>query len=221
MLEAAEFIARCEDAGFSGVRVHDHQHSGRVVFLALALAAECTKKLVLYGGHTNPVIRHPMVLASLLGYTLEEIASDRMRLTVGPGCLAVGNIGRPRASFQTMRDAILTIRRLLRGERMTFNGVENQLRNVSDPPTPVYLTAAGPRMMELAGKVTDGALLLVGLHPLSIAAARRRLEAGAQRSGRDLSGFPIIYITPTTVVDNYATDRRAGHNNNFGPANRI
>lgn len=48
VLEAAEFIAGCEDAGFSGVRVHDHQHSGRVVFLTLALAAERTKKLVQY-----------------------------------------------------------------------------------------------------------------------------------------------------------------------------
>ena len=162
-----------------------------------------------------------MVLASLLGYTLEEIARERVRLTVGPGYLVVGNIGRPRASVQTMRDAILIIRRLLRRERVTFNGVETQLRNVSDPLTPVYLTAAGPRMMELAGEVADGALLLVGLHPLAIAAARRRLEAGAQRSGRDLSGFSIIYITPTTVVDDCATARRAGHNNDFGPANRI
>lgn len=167
------------------------------------------------------MIRHPMVLALLLGYTLEEIAPDRVRLTVGPGYLAVGNIGRPRASFQTMRDGILTIRRLLRGERVILNGVETQLRNVSDPPTPVYLTAAGPRMMELAGEVADGALLLVGLHPLAIAAARRRLEAGAQRSGRDLSGFSIIYITPTTVSDYCATARRAGHNNDFGSANRI
>ena len=151
--------------------------------------------------------RHPMVLASL-GHTLEEIAPERVRLTVGAGYLAVGNIGRPRASLQTMRDAILTIRRLLRGERVTFNGVETQLRNVSDPPTPVYLTGDGPRMVELAGEVADGALLLVGLHPLAIAAARRRLEAGARRSGRDLAEFPIIYITPTTVADDSATARR-------------
>ena len=207
VLETAEFIAGCEAAGFSGVGVHDHQHSGRDVFLTLALAAERTNKLVLYPATTNPVTRHPMVLASL-GHTLEEIAPGRVRLTVGPGYLAVGNIGRPRASLQTMRDAILTIRRLLRGERVTFNGVETQLRNVTDPPTPVYLTAAGPRMVELAGEVADGALVLVGLHPLAMAAARRRLEAGALRSGRQLADFPIIYITPTTVADDSATARR-------------
>ena len=132
VLETADFIAGCEAAGFSGVGVHDHQHSGRDVFLTLALAAERTSRLTLYPATTNPVTRHPMVLASL-AHSLEEIAPERIRLTVGPGYLAVGNIGRPRATVAAMRRAILTIRSLLRGERLEFNGVETRLRNVSDP----------------------------------------------------------------------------------------
>ena len=150
--ETAEFIAGCEAAGIAGVGVHDHQHSGRDVYLTLALAAERTSSLTLYPATSNPVTRHPMVLASL-AHTLEEIAPGRIRLTVGPGFLSVGNIGKPRASLATMREAILTIRRLLRGERVTFNGVETRLRNESDAPTPVNMTAAGPRMVELAGEV--------------------------------------------------------------------
>ena len=63
-------------------------------------------------------------------------------------------------------------------------------------------------MVELAGEVADGALMLVGLHPQAIAAARRRLETGAQRSGRDLSDFKIIYITPMTVDDDGPEARR-------------
>ena len=140
--ETADFIAGCEGAGFSGVGVHDHQHSGRDVFLTLALAAERTSRLTLYPATTNPVTRHPMVLASL-AHSLEEVAPERIRLTVGPGYLAVGNIGRPRATVAAMRRAVLTIRRLLRGERVEFNGVETRLRNVSDRPTPVFMTAAG------------------------------------------------------------------------------
>ena len=205
--QTADFIADCEVAGFSGVGVHDHQHSGRDVFLTLALAAERTSSITLYPATTNPVTRHPMVLASL-AHTLEEIAPGRFRLTVGPGYLAVGNIGRPRASLKTMREAILNIRRLLRGERVIFNGTETRLRNVSEPPTPVFMTAAGPRMVELAGEVADGALMLVGLHPLAVAAARRRLEIGAQRAGRDLEDFPIIFITPMTVDEDSQEARR-------------
>ena len=205
--ETADFIARCEEAGFSGVGVHDHQHSGRDVFVTLALAAERTSRLALYPATTNPVTRHPMVLASL-AHTLEEIAPERVRLTVGPGYLAVGNIGRPRATVAAMRQAIQTIRRLLRGEQVEFNGVTTRLRNLSASPTPVFMTAAGPRMVELAGEVADGAMLLVGLHPRGVEAARRRLEIGAARAGRSLDGFQTIFITPTTVSEDGAEARR-------------
>ena len=205
--ETAEFIAGCEAAGFSGVGVHDHQHSGRDVYLTLALAAQRTSELTLYPATTNPVTRHPGVLASL-AHTLEEIAPGRVRLTVGPGYLAVGNIGRPRASLETMRQAILAMRRLLRGETVVFNGTETKLRNISDTPTPIFMTAAGPRMVELAGEVDDGALMLVGLHPESVAAANRRLQVGAERGNRDLDNFQNIYITPTTVDEDGASARR-------------
>ena len=205
--ETADFIAGCEDAGFSGVGVHDHQHSGRDVFVTLALAAERTSQLALYPATSNPVTRHPMVLAAL-AQSLEEVAPERARLSVGPGYLSVGNIGRPRATVAAMREAILTIRRLLQGERVEFNGVETRLRNISDTPTPVFMTAAGPRMVELAGEVADGALLLVGLHPRAVDAARRRLEIGAERAGRSLDGFQTIFITPTTVSDDGPAARR-------------
>ena len=205
--ETADFIAGCEAAGFSGVGVHDHQHSGRDVFVTLALAAERTSRLTLYPATSNPVTRHSMVLASL-AHSLEEIAPERVRLTVGPGYLSVGNIGRPRATVAAMRRAVLTIRRLLRGERVEFSGVETRLRNLSPHPTPVFMTAAGPRMVELAGEVADGALLLVGLHPRAVDAARRRLEIGAARAGSNLNGFQTIFITPTTVSDDGHAARR-------------
>ena len=205
--ETADFIAQCEAAGFSGVGVHDHQHSGRDVFLTLALAAGRTSALTLYPATTNPVTRHPMVLASL-AHTLEEIAPQRVRLTVGPGYLAVGNIGRPRATVSAMRRAILAMRRLLRGESVEFNGVQTRLRNISEPPTPVFMTAAGPRMVELAGEVADGALLLVGLHPDAVKAARRKLEIGAERAGRSLENFHTIFITPATISEDGSAARR-------------
>ena len=46
--ELADFVAGCEDAGFAGVGIHDHPHSGRDVYVALALAAQRTRRLRLY-----------------------------------------------------------------------------------------------------------------------------------------------------------------------------
>lgn len=193
--QVADFIRRCEDAGFHGVGVHDHPHSGRDVYVTLALAAERTSRLVLYPATSNPVTRHPLVLASL-AHSLDEIAPGRVRLSVAPGFLAVRSIGRHRARIETLREAVVAIRRLLAGETVLFGSTQTRLRNTSRPAVPVYLLAAGPHMVELAGEVADGALLMVGLHPRSVIAARQRLQEGTRRTGRDLRDFPTVFIVP-------------------------
>ena len=191
--DIADFIVRCEDAGFDGVGIHDHPSSGRDAYLALALAARSTRRLRLFPATSSPVVRHPLVLASL-AHSLEEIAPGRACLTVAPGFLSTRSIGKPRAGVAVMREAMRDLRRLLAGEEVGFGPTSLRLRNRSTRPTPVHLLAAGPRMIELAGEVADGAFLMVGLHPAAVRAARRHLEAGAQRAGRTLDGFPVTFV---------------------------
>ena len=191
--DVAEAIARAEDAGFDGVGVHDHPHSGRDVYMALALAAARTRRVTLYPATSSPAVRHPLLLASA-AHSLEEIVPGRARLTIASGFLAARSVGRPRATVAAMREAIVQVRALLAGERQTFAATETRLRNVTARPTPVFLLAAGPRMIELAGEVADGALLFVGLHRDAIARARRHLAIGAARAGRSLADVPVIFI---------------------------
>jgi 5,10-methylenetetrahydromethanopterin reductase len=189
------------------VGVHDHPHNGRDAYLALALAAARTERIGLYPATSSPIVRHPLLLASLVN-SLDEIAPGRARLTVAPGFLAVRSIGQPRATVAAMREALVTIRRLLAGETVRFGEADTRLRNPRPAPPPVYLLAAGPRMVELAGEVADGALLLVGLDPRAVAAARAHLAEGARRAGRDLAGFRTIFIVPVAVEDDLATARQ-------------
>lgn len=203
----ADFIARCEDAGFDGVGVHDHPHRGRDVYVTLGLAAARSRRLRLYPATSSPVVRHPLLLASAT-QSLEEIAPGRIGLTVAPGFLAARAIGRPRGSVALMREAVLALRRLLAGETAEFEGRASRLLNTSVPAPPVYLLAAGPRMVELAGEVADGAVLMVGLHPESIRAARRHLEDGARRAGRSLAGFRTIFIVTIALADRAEDARR-------------
>jgi 5,10-methylenetetrahydromethanopterin reductase len=191
--DLAAFIARCEEAGFDGIGIHDHPASGRDAYLALALAAQATSRIRLFPATSSPVVRHPLVLASL-AHSLEEIAPGRTCLTVAPGFLSTRSIGKPGASVAFMREAVGDLRRLLAGETVAFGPTQSRLRNLSATPPPVYLLAAGPRMTELAGEVADGAFLMVGLHPAAIRAARRRLEAGARRAGRTLESFPVVFV---------------------------
>jgi 5,10-methylenetetrahydromethanopterin reductase len=139
------------------------------------------------------LVRHPLVLASL-AHSLEEIAPGRTCLTVAPGFISTRSIGKLRARVAVMREAIRDIRKLLAGESVEFGPTSTRLRNRSATPTPVYLLAAGPRMIELAGEVADGAFLMVGLHSAAIRAALRHLEQGAARAGRSLRGFPVVFV---------------------------
>jgi len=189
----ADIVARAEDAGFDGVGVHDHPHSGRDVFMALALAALRTRRVSLYPATSSPAVRHPVLLASA-AQSLEEIAPGRARLTLAPGFLAARSVGRPRATVAAMRDAVLQIRGLLAGDGQVFGPSETRLRNRAARPTPVFLLAAGPRMVELAGEVADGALLFVGLHRDAIALARHHLAIGARRAGRSAADIPVLFI---------------------------
>jgi 5,10-methylenetetrahydromethanopterin reductase len=191
--DLAAFVARCEDAGLDGVGIHDHPSSGRDAYLALALAAEATHHLRLFPATSSPLVRHPLLLASL-AHSLEEIAPERTYLTVAPGFISTRSIGAQRAPVAVMRDAILNLRRLLAGEDVEFGRTSTRLRNRGATPNPVYLLAAGPRMIELAGEVADGAFLMVGLHPSAVHAALRHVEAGAARAGRSLAGFPVVFV---------------------------
>ena len=205
--EVADVIARCEDAGFDGVGVHDHPHSGRDAYVVLALAAERTRRIRLYPATSSPVVRHPVLLASLV-HSLDELAPGRVCLTVAPGFLSARSVGRGRATVDTMREAVIGLRRLLAGESVAYGDPPSRLRNVGPSAPPVYVLAAGPRMVELAGEVADGAFLMVGLHPDAVAAARRHLQAGARRMGRSLDGFHTVFVVTIALDGAGAAARR-------------
>ena len=198
MPELVEFVKRCEDAGFYGVGIHDHHHSGRDAYMALALAASSTGRICLYPATSNTVTRHPLVLAALAN-SLEEVAPGRTLLTLAPGFLSVESAGKRRAPLEKLRKDTTTVRRLLAGETVYFGATSVRQRNVPVRPPQVLVTASGPRLLELAGEVADGALMLVGLHPDSVAAARERLAAGANRSGSGSEKLQEIFIVPVGV----------------------
>src|SRR5439155_11193751 len=126
--ELADFIARCEQAGFDGVGVHDHPSSGRDAYLALALAARATQRLELFPATSSPLVRHPLVLASL-AHSLQEIAPGRTYLTLAPGFISTRSIGKSRAPIAAMREALGEVRRLLAGESVEFGATATRLRN--------------------------------------------------------------------------------------------
>ena len=196
--ELAEFAARCEQAGLSGVGVPDHHHTGRDAYLALAAMALRTNRLTLFPATSNVVTRHPLVMASLAS-SLAELAPGRVMLTVAPGFLSVEKAGEPRARRQRLGEVVLTLRGLLDSGRANLDGRELTLDNRPADGSRVVVLASGPRLLELAGEVADGVMMLVGLDPRSVEAAREHVRRGAERAGRDPAALEEILIVPFGV----------------------
>lgn len=193
--ELADFAARCEQAGLDGVGVPDHHHTGRDAYLALGAMAHRTRRITLFPATSNVVTRHPLVLASLVS-SLDELAPGRAMLTVAPGFLSVEKAGEPRARRSRLGEVVLALRELLGTGRTALNGQVLQLQARPTEAPKVVLLASGPKLLELAGEVADGVMMLVGLHPDGVAAAREHVRRGAVRAGRDPDSVEETLIVP-------------------------
>ena len=149
--EVAEFAAQCEEAGFDGVGILDSQMLERDVFVSMAFAAKATRRIRISSAVINPVTRHISVLASA-AKTVAELAPGRVEFWLGRGFSSVQTVGVRPATVKQMREAVLTLKRLLRGEEVSFNGATSRMRHGGADVPPIYIAAHGPRAIEMAGK---------------------------------------------------------------------
>lgn len=204
--ELAEFAARCEDAGLAGVGVPDHHHTGRDAYMALAAMALRTSTLTLYPATSNVVTRHPLVLAALAN-SLAELAPGRALISLAPGFLSVENAGEPRARRKQLAEVVSAVRGLLASARADYH--EHTLQLTHRPPegSRVFVLASGPRLLETAGRVADGVMMLVGLDPAAVQAARACVRKGALAAGRDPAELDEILIVPIGLDDGRDPER--------------
>ncbi|TWD79951.1 5,10-methylenetetrahydromethanopterin reductase [Kribbella amoyensis] len=198
--ELAEFAARAEAAGLDGIGVPDHHHTGRDAYLVLAAMASRTERLSLFPATSNVVTRHPLVSAALAN-SLDELAPGRAMLTVAPGFLSVEKAGEPQARRARLREIVLALRGLLGEGHASLDGHELELFHRPATGSRVVVLASGPKLLELAGEVADGVMMLVGLDPAGVEAARKHVRIGAERAGRDPAELEEILIVPFGLGD--------------------
>lgn len=208
-----ELARLAEDLGFSCVWVGDSQMIWREVYVVLGAVAAATSRVALATGVTNPVTRDPAVVAAALE-TLHELSHGRARLGIGLGDSSVETLGKRPARLTDLEQAVREIRALIAGETVLHHDSQAPVRLTYAQPgarVPVYLAVSGPRIHRLAGRVGDGAIVLVGVDPLFLKASRRELEAGAAEAGRDLEaeGFKVICWTPCAIERDGRMARRA------------
>jgi 5,10-methylenetetrahydromethanopterin reductase len=120
---------------------------------------------------------------------VDEISGGRMILGMGAGDRPLLALGMKPSSVATLRASVAAIRELWSGahvsvEDRAFTLRDAHLRFAARADIPVYVSASGPRTLELAGEVADGVILLVGLFPEALAWALEHVDRGAAKAGR-------------------------------------
>src|SRR5881397_4241035 len=126
MPELITLIQQVEAAGFDGAGILDSQLLCRDTFVTMALAATHTSALTLFPAVTNPLTRHASVLAGAI-QTVEELAPGRVKFVIGTGYTSASTIGRKAATLAEMRACIATVKALLAGQSVDFDGTPGRL----------------------------------------------------------------------------------------------
>jgi 5,10-methylenetetrahydromethanopterin reductase len=174
--------------GWDLVGVADTPGNAMDVWVALAQAATLSTRVRLASCVTNLATRDPAITAGAAA-SLDRLSGGRFVLGIGAGHSGVTNIGHRPSPPAALRDGLSRVRALLDRERRV----------------PVYAAASGPRALQAAGALADGAFVNHGLGAAETARARALLAEGAAQSGRDAAGLDTWFIACLDVSERRET----------------
>jgi 5,10-methylenetetrahydromethanopterin reductase len=189
-----------EDLGYSHIWVGDSHLIWREAYVNMAAVALNTQRVKLGTGVTNPLTRHPSVVGSAYA-TLEEYAPGRMIVGIGLGDSSVETMGMKPAKLSYFEKTIAQMRDLLDGKEVELESGKIHVLHPCKRKVPIYIAASGPKMLELAGRIADGIIVLVGIADDYVAHAREKIGAGAKSSRRKLEDIDLVLWVPCAVSD--------------------
>jgi 5,10-methylenetetrahydromethanopterin reductase len=192
-----------ESLGYETVWITDSHLVCRELWVTLTACALGTKRIRLGPGVTVPHTRHWSVTASAIA-TLQEMAPGRVVIGIGTGGSSAETMGvsvQRAARIATLETMTTSIRRLLAGATAPLDsGVDSRLAWLDGPRSiPLFVAGSGPRMLEAAGRLGDGAIMYAGTDPVVLRAGLECVARGAAQQGRRLAERPVLLWTPTAV----------------------
>lgn len=186
--EFGDLVERIEGLGFDEFWLTDSSLHSRYSYMYLTIAAMRTSRMTLGTAVTNPVTRHP-ALAAVAATTLDEISGGRAIMGIGAGDRPLLALGQKPARLRQLEDSIHAMRALWTGDHVSYEGmgfslVDAHMRFDVPADIPVYVSASGPKTLEMAGRVADGVVLLAGLHPDGLTYALEHIDRGVEKAGR-------------------------------------
>lgn len=198
---------RLESDGWDGASIVDSQCLIGDAFAVLTLASAATTTLKLGTGTTNPISRHPSVLANAAA-TLQLISDGRMSLGIGRGDSALAYIGAPPVPVPYFARALEAIQNYLKGKGIPVEEAAGFVTGVpvgtegvaiahgpetsklewlpSDlAPVEVEVAASGPKVISIAARHADCISFSLGADPDRLRWAISVAEEQLEKDGRD------------------------------------
>src|ERR1700742_4471176 len=184
-----EWLRVGEDCGYELLTTGDSQSLWADPFVTMTVAARRTTRPRLAITVSNPMTRHPAVVASM-ATALQQISGDRFAYGISSGDSALRNIGVRPARVAELEEYVLCVQAMCDGRPATYQGADQQLR-WGHRPTPVWLAAEGPRTLELAGRIARGVVLSNSLSKEALERNLAHVRRGAEMVGRTLDDLDI------------------------------
>jgi probable F420-dependent oxidoreductase len=202
-----------EEAGLDSVWDYE---IWRNPFIALATAATATSRVELGTALATVLTRTPWVTANAAA-DLQELSGGRLQLGIGTGDpFLLGNFHRIELDrpLARMREYVEALRAswnyLATAEPGGYQGTYYQLTFPEFNPwmranpslasgIPIYLAAARPRMIQLAGEIADGLVGYLYSRRFLREVVHPNLAIGAERAGRDVAEVKVVSQTICSV----------------------
>ena len=196
--EIGEVCKAVDGKGIEMLGISDSPLLCKEVYVTTAYCAMNTSQVNLVSAVTNPVTRHPSVTASGL-FALDQIAPGRISLGIATGDSALWGIGKKGiATVAHLREYILAVNGLLRGEAVTYRGSSftPQWRDWNEPvKVPVYVACSGPKVLKMAAQVADGLIMAMGYGPENVQYIKSIIKEGCDEVGRNPDELDIWWQT--------------------------
>jgi 5,10-methylenetetrahydromethanopterin reductase len=211
--EALERAKRAEALGFEAIFFADSQMNNVDPYQVMALCAMNTTKIRLGTAVTNMVYRDPTITANSFA-TLNEVSEGRAIIGLGTGDGPVYSLGKTATKLVEFEKGLRVIRDLLHDRGVEVSKTKERASGgqvtlkVGRRPVPIYISAEGPKTLQVAGRVCDGVILGTGFDLDVLEWAETRIAEGAKEAARSLADIDVMPAGMICVNDDGALARR-------------
>jgi 5,10-methylenetetrahydromethanopterin reductase len=151
-----------EDLGYARAWFYDSPALYPDVWVQLCRAAERTRRIGLGPAVLVPSLRHPMTNAAAIATLVSLAGRERVAVAFGSGFTGRLTLGQRPLKWSAVREYVQTVRALLRGEEVEWEGGVLKMLHPDGygAPRPIdvpfLIAAAGPKGVAAAREVSDG-----------------------------------------------------------------